>query len=229
MTSRRLLFAALLTAVAAHRALLIYFGYLGPGAPETSTPILTFAIHLWVPVLSLAAAAFIGLLRPNDPHALRASGMFLSLALLMPEAEALPAWLKGPTYLLGSLASAVTLPLSVMLLFLNYPHRSRLDVRLPWLKWALPLGAALLLCLGRAGFAAAEWVSSVWISAFYATAMTAIGMSIGNARSPDERRRLSLMMWGVCAGTGPLFVIALHQRLGLHFPTPVLALLVLLL
>ena len=254
MNSRRLWLLLAILAVLVYRAGLAYYAYLGPAArpaPSAQAMLLAFAVHLWVPFLSLVAGALVSLLRPGDGHALRAAFMFLSFALVFkPEPEVLPPAWANAAHVVASLASVVALPLSVLLFFFHYPARSRLDARLPWLKYLFPaVGATILslLLVPSLDFVlgaerAARFASLlapleknltrllfVWIAAQYGFAMSALGMSMGDARAPDERRRMLLLFGGAAAGTGPLLAIVVAQRLGRDLPIAVTALLVLIL
>ena len=239
MTRRRLWLSLAIAAIFVYRAGLAYYALWGPSARPISSlnaGILEFAVQLWVPLLCLAAAAFVGLLRPHDAHALRAMFMFAAFALVFgPDADLLPAGWRTAAVLTRSGAGVVALPLAVLLFFLGYPTRSAIDRRLPWLKWLLPsVGVALLAFLmlpdlGASGLAgwlgharmapAANLVLFFWIGAHYPVAMTALGMSLGRAQTPDERRRLMLLFAGTCAGTLPLLLIVVVQsivRVELH-------------
>ena len=94
MTRRRFWLSLLIAAIFVYRAGLAYYAFLGPARQPISglnAAILEFAVQLWVPLLCLAAAAFVGLLRPHDPHALRATFMFVAFTLVFgPEGGSLP-------------------------------------------------------------------------------------------------------------------------------------------
>jgi sigma-B regulation protein RsbU (phosphoserine phosphatase) len=234
MTTRRLWLLLAILALLAYRVSLAYYSFLGPSSRPASSAqaaLLAFAVHLWVPLLSLAAAAFVGLLRPHDGHALRAAFMFLSFALVFaPEQDVLPPGWSRAVQVAGSLASALALPLSVLLFFFLYPSRSTIDLRMPWLKLVLPAGGLALLLLvvfpGPAS-ALAGRVLFFWIGAQYGLAMSALGLSWGQAKTPDEKRRLLLLYLGASAGVLPLFAIVLAQRLQRELPVALMALLVL--
>lgn len=241
MTRRRLWLSFVITALLCYRVGLAYYAFWGPAARphrSLSAAILELAVLVWVPLLCLAAAAFVGLSRPGDPRALKATFMFASLALVFgPDAELLPRGFRAVAVGVESLAGAVALPLGVLLFFFAYPNRSEIDRRLPWLKWALPcvglvMLSVLMLREGAAGgpdtrAPILEVALLVWIGAHYPLAMAALGMSMGRARAPDETRRLRLLFLGTCAGTLPLLAIVVAQRAGIEPPPVLLGLLVL--
>src|SRR6185503_15774266 len=117
-----------------------------------------------------------------------------------------------------------------------------IDRRAPWLKWVLPcVGLALVSFLmlrepesgGAAPRALARFTAMLdialfaWTGAHYPLAMTALGMSMARAGTPDETRRLRLLFLGTCAGTLPLLAIVVAQRAGIEAPPVLLGLLVL--
>jgi sigma-B regulation protein RsbU (phosphoserine phosphatase) len=236
------------------RLLVVQRTYFSTGAASDGSEmwLLRFANEIWVPVLMLGAGAFVGLLRPQDPHAFRASQMFLWFSWMVRSWDGtLPPGLTAVADTLSSFAAIVAVPYFVMAFFLKYPSRSVIDAKAPWILWVAPVVSMsfwLLAVLPRiASLSSSEMARSVvanlpvldrrtpleialfaFISLEYAVAMTALGFSRGRAQSPDERRRLALINLGVGAATLSLFAAALSFRLGLHLPPDFFAVLALL-
>lgn len=201
---------------------------------------------LW-PLLALGAALLIGFSRPADDNALRASVMFLLFVTFVGiRIETLPAWLVWPALALASFGAALGSYL-LMSFALQFPSRSAIDRRAPWLRPAL-LAATLLLAAAEfvivgASLASFDWAArldaaaprgaTAFISAFtfllcaamFALALAALATSTLTNTIPAERRRLRLLLAGMLAAFVPLIAL-LVARVGFSTDWPALVLVV---
>jgi sigma-B regulation protein RsbU (phosphoserine phosphatase) len=217
-----------------------YFGTPVSGFPES--PLLRFSNELWVPLLTLGAGAFIGLMRPGDPHAFRASQMFLWFAwMIRSPSLGLGPGLPRVAAILSSFAAIVAVPYFVLAFFLRYPRRSALDRKAPWLTravaaisiafWLLVLLPGLADVYGTEALrllvgtlpkidrtSALDNALFTFIVLQYSVALGTLGQNRRRAKTPDEHRRLALINLGVGAAVLSLFTGALTFKLGVNLP-----------
>ncbi len=254
MTKRRFVFLLTMVFVLGGLRLAVifeaYFGTPVSGLPES--PLLRFSNELWVPLLTLGAGAFIGLMRAGDPNAFRASQMFLWFAWMIRS----PSLGFGPglprvAAILSSFAAIVAVPYFVLAFFLHYPRRSTLDRRAPWLTravavvsmafWLLVLLPGLAEVYGTDAMrtlvaalpkidrtSALDNALFAFIALQYSVALGTLGNNRRRAQTPDEHRRLALINLGVGAAVLSLFTGALTFKLGVNLPPDALGSLALL-
>ena len=181
-------------------------------------------LAILVPLFCLALGLWVVFARPFDPNA-----WFVLVLLTYPQAFApgafltwIPAWLALRLY--WHLAIQFLAPAALFLLGLLFPERSRLDIRLPWLKWLVIALTAVIMC---AGFVS-EY--NVWYDVsllprvdtidrfvnpvFVWSAVVYIGLywvllfdQLRTSSSPDARRRLKVLLVGSVVGLGSILII----------------------
>ena len=197
--------------------------YQRPGPLSTAT---RFGLSVLLPLLTVATALLIGFLRPDDGHAFLAGLLFLSFSGLF----GMYSWSLPPG--LRELAAVVHSGLSTlfayafMRFFLVFPSPSPVERRLPWLKHVLLVP---VLCIGAFtialdlvagvsieaadGLAAVFRIKAVGIAyliVFFG--MLLLGLVTGvwrafAAPTPDERRRMGIIIAGAAAGLLPMMAI----------------------
>ena len=187
------------------------------------------AINVLLPVLTVATALLIGFLRPDDGHAFLAGLLFLCFSALF----GLYAWTLPPG--IRELAIVVHSGLSslftyaFMRFFLVFPSPSPIDRRWPWLKHLLlvPIVCLALLAIATelvagvsveaaAGLASVFRVKAVeiaYVVLFFG--MLLVGLATGvwrtfAAPTPDDRRRMGIIIAGAAAGLLPMIVIVAY-------------------
>ncbi len=217
-----------------------------PRGPVTTAT--RIAVTLLLPLLAVGTALLIGLLRPDDPHAFQASLLFLCFSALFGTYYwALPPGVRElATVVHGGLTAFFSY--AFMRFFLLFPSPAPLDRRLPWLKHVLLVPVSLVAVLSIAigllageSLAAAERIASLFTIGFVEVAfstlyigMLALGMATGAWRAfaaptPDERRRLTIVIAGAAAGllpsvTGVLYILATGTTTPAMWVLPVLVL-----
>ena len=186
-------------------------------------------LSLVLPLLTVATALLIGVLRPDDNHAWLAGFLFLCFSGLF----GMYSWALPPG--IRELATVVHSTLAAMFayvfmrFFLVFPSPSPIDRRLPWLKHVLLVPAAAmglfsiaLELLAGASIAAAEGMAAVfrikavgiaYLVGFFG--MLLIGLATGvwrafAAPTPDERRRMGIIIAGAAAGLLPMMAMVVY-------------------
>ncbi len=197
--------------------------------PGPITMVTRIALNLLLPLLAVATALLIGFLRPDDGHAFLAGLLFLCFSALF----GVYFWTLPPGF--RELAAVVHTGLATlfayafMRFFLVFPSPGPIDRRLPWLKHALLLPVLCLAALSvtislAAGtsLVAAERVASALSFPGAETSLTVlyVGMlllGLGSgvwrafaAPTPDERRRMGIVIAGAAAGLLPVMAIVLY-------------------
>lgn len=178
-----------------------------------------------IPMFCLGLGYWVALARPLDANA-----WFVLVLLSYPEvfiSVSTAQWPPGiwlPLRLYWHLFVEIAAPFALLWLGLLFPERSRIDVRMPWLKWCI-------LALGACGLAAefafeyGEWYDKgllarrVEMIAIASTALKwitadcvllywiAIFWKLRIALSADARRRLRVLCAGSVVGLGSMLVI----------------------
>jgi len=205
---------------------------------RTTVPdhIFVLVVVLVIPLFCLALGVWVAFARPFDPNA-----WFILILLTYPQAFNpgafrwwVPAWL--PLRLFWHLFLQFIVPVALFLLGLLFPERSRLDKRLPWLKW---LVVALTGAIVTAGFVSEynvwydlsllprvdtvdRFVNPAFIrsSIFYVLLYWILLFDqLRAASSPDARRRLRVLLAGSVVGLGSILVVfGLLPYLGIADP-----------
>ena len=187
------------------------------------------AINVLLPMLTVATALLIGFLRPDDGHAFLAGLLFLCFsALFGMYAWTLPPGIRELAIVVHSgLSSLFTY--AFMRFFLVFPSPSPIDRRWPWLKHLLlvPVVCLALLAIATelvagvsveaaAGLASVFRVTAVeiaYVVLFFG--MLLVGLATGvwrtfAAPTPDDRRRMGIIIAGAAAGLLPMIVIVAY-------------------
>jgi sigma-B regulation protein RsbU (phosphoserine phosphatase) len=187
------------------------------------------ALTLLLPLLAVGTALLIGFLRPDDGNAFLAGLLFLCFSALF----GMYSWALPPG--IRELAAIVHAGLSslftyaFMRFFLTFPSPGPIDRRAPWLKHVLLVPVVLLAVLtivvdlvAGVSLAAAEGLASVFrikaVGIAYLVVyfgMLVLGLASGvwrafAAPTPDERRRLGIVIAGAAAGLLPMLAIVLY-------------------
>jgi phosphoserine phosphatase RsbU/P len=196
-----------------------------PPAPTTVPDhIFILIVVLVIPLFCLVLGAWVVFARPLDPNA-----WFVLILLTYPQAFNpgafrwwIPAWLVLRLY--WHLTVFFLAPPALFLFGLLFPKRSRLDKRLPWLKWLV------IALTGVSVIAAFVSEYSVWydvsllpridaidrfVNPFFVwSSISYIGLywlllldNLRTASSPDARRRLQVLLAGSAVGLGSILVI----------------------
>jgi len=183
-------------------------------------------LNVLLPLLAVATALLIGFLRPDDSHAFLAGLLFLCFSALF----GLYYWTLPPG--IRELAAVVHTGLSIlfgytfMRFFLVFPTPGPIDRRLPWLKHVTLVPVLCLAVLfiaislqAAVSLKAAERLESVLrlrgVEITYLVlmfGMLLLGLVSGvwrafAAPTPDERRRLGILIAGAAAGLLPMMAI----------------------
>ncbi len=212
-------------------------------APDRSMPAPLWAwilqsCFLLIPFLGLLIGLYVVFARPLNTHAWLILGILVYFDSVFIPANLL----QGRLSFIAVLWDTVTqtaMPLCLMLFGINFPDRSRLDIRYPWLKWVI---IVLLLTLfptelvydygHNYNFNAEAWlfpwigtiryieniVSILAIGYFFACIATKASSATG-----DARRRLRLLYIGTAASLTPVFIIVIialirHTDVGQNMP-----------
>lgn len=183
-------------------------------------------LRVLFPLLCLGLGFWVVLAKPHDKNAWFLLGIFSSFNILFGQGGLNPIhvlWLR--LLVLFSDSTLSTLAFACIMLFgLYFPERSRLDRRLPWLKWSIlaPMGGLLVLISlyaydlnfdfhgpqplfrwGHAVLLSEEVLGSACIFIFF----TCIGYSLRSAPPGDARRRLRVLYSGSAIGLGGLLLL----------------------
>lgn len=176
-----------------------------------------------LPLLCLLIGYWVVLARPADPNA-----WLLLVLLTLPGAlfsdlnvsSGLPLFLRNLWYNLVQIAAAPAL----LLFGIRFPERSRIDVRLPWLKWLVlvpfALAAALTLALAfseeylagagpalaRMGDPANHALNALSLACLVFYFVVTLD-KLRSASTPDARRRLRVLTAGMSVGMGSLLLV----------------------
>lgn len=209
---------------------------LEPAGPKKLTDVLIdFFRFVVTPAFALVLGFFVVFQRPAD----RLAWLLLALMMSFSQMSAGDLLLKyaafwtgimRPLGVLYYLSCMSSWPVWMLWFGTYFPVRSRLDHKLPWLKWVLIAPAvcfgiaqtALVLLHFENWPAAAPWVAiihrlgplqffmyAIPISGFFAQ----LGEKSGTLESPDARRRLRLIWIGTSVSLTPLFLIFLYAAI----------------
>ena len=201
--------------------------------------ILVLIAVIVVPLFCLALGVWVVLARPFDPNA-----WFILILLTYPQSFNpgalrwwIPAWLGLRLY--WHLATWFLTPPALFLLGLLFPERSRLDKRLPWLKWLVITfaGASVIAAfvseyniwydvsllprvdtIDRVLNPIFAWSSLLYIALYWILLLDKLRI----AYSPDARRRLQVLLAGSVVGLGSVLLIwGLLPYLGIADPNQI--------
>ncbi len=192
-----------------------------------------------IPPFCLALGVWVAFARPFDPNA-----WFILVLLTYPQAFSpgafrwwIPAWLG--LRLFWHLAIQFLTPAALFLLGLLFPERSRLDKRLPWLKWLVIVLTGVIVVAGFVSEYNVWYDISllprvdtidrvlnpifVWSGIFYIALYWVLLLDkLRTASSPDARRRLQVLLAGSVVGLGSILIIfGLLPYLGIADPNDI--------
>lgn len=186
---------------------------------------------VYLPLLALATGLFIGLLRPQNAHAFQAALVFLFYsAAFGQDVSQFPAGLRDVALAIRVTGLAWS-PYLILRFFLEFPRRSPIDRRAPWLRkfflgWSACVWAVVFSFSAAASYSLALYarlrggleairvparaldiaVTSGWI-AMIVVALVSLAVSTVRAESRNDRRRLVLILAGAFLGLVPAVVL----------------------
>ncbi len=196
---------------------------------------LLFGLVLVIPLVCLLAGYWVALARPTD-----LSAWLVLIILSFPEAFVSVStfnWLPGGWLVLRlywHLELQIVAAAALLWFGLLFPERSRIDIRLPWLKW---LVAGIVFAGATEGLASdyAEWyhvgllprerqidsLTDATLNWLIAVCIVIYGVAIfdklRHASTPDVRRRLRVLGAGSTVGLGSaLFIWGVLPRFGVN-------------
>jgi phosphoserine phosphatase RsbU/P len=196
-----------------------------PPVPTTvPDAIFVLTVVIVIPLFSLVLGVWVAFARPFDPNA-----WFILILLTYPQAFNpgafrwwIPAWLGLRLY--WHLTIWFLAAPALFLLGLLFPERSRMDKRLPWLKWlVIGLTGVGVIAVFVSEYNAWYDISLlpridtidrfvnpffVWSSIFYIALYWVLLLdNLRTASSPDSRRRLQVLLAGSVVGLGSILVV----------------------
>ncbi len=193
---------------------------------------------LALPWLSIPLGFWVAAVRPRDARAWLVLGILLGLSQLIRNANidprGWPAAIALPAWLFHVIAVSAWAP-CMMLFGIYFPHRWRLDERVPWAKWLLLaplLYTGLYLCVRDAVLfwnvaapallpAPPNWLQIAPMLIALSLFFVGISLKFHDPRSPaDDRRRLKLLYAGCTAAMTPFFLIWMYSMIVLHREDP---------
>jgi len=182
-------------------------------------------LHIIVPLFCLALGYWVVLVRPDNPNA-----WFILILLSIPEA-----YISTPTYdwwpgvwlplrLAWHIILQVLAPGALLWFGLLFPERSRIDIRLPWLKWVIAslLAAGIIAALvtdysvwydldlipnlgtiDEVNDRVLNWVTTFCVIFYW----IAIFHKLHTTWAPDAKRRLRVLCAGSILGLGSILII----------------------
>jgi sigma-B regulation protein RsbU (phosphoserine phosphatase) len=198
--------------------------------------VFAIVLQIVIPLVCLLAGYWVVFARPMDPNA-----WFILILLSYPQAYISVStfnWWPGPWMVLRlawHLALEIMAPAAILWFGLLFPERSRIDIRLPWLKWAVMI---LLMCSLGVALASdyGTWYNFQFLTV-HVEAVDAIATSVVNwvtllcvvlywvaifaklrtASTSDGRRRLRVLCVGSGFGLGSALVMwGLLPRFGIN-------------
>jgi len=188
---------------------------------------------VYLPLLALAAALFIGMMKPNDKMAFLAALLFLVFATsFRQDVSQFPIFWREIALLLRTAAYCFA-PYLILKFFLRFPDRSPLERRAPWLSplfLALASGIFVLeLAVRNSGYFSfvifekvLSFLGSVGLTvglgnvAFRIFVAVTILLSLGSlawntvrAETRSDRRRMIIILMGALAGLPPFCALYL--------------------
>ncbi|MEJ2368378.1 MAG: SpoIIE family protein phosphatase [Acidobacteriota bacterium] len=203
--------------------------------PSTLRRLLGVAPDIFIFLACLLAALLIGMTRPESEGAIAASLLFLCFGALTwhGNMEIFPSPARAPAYALWFLLYA-GMTAALMWFCLRFPSPSPIDRRLPWLKragvyFAVIFGVwnGVLWAVRRAGAPIydqylgnvryLDWVLDIVFVLIAAVGLAALILNMRRSESPDERRRLRILLVGVLS-VFPWLLASLYQVTVLRLP-----------
>jgi len=203
-------------------------------SPERKLPgplsaIARVGLTVLLPLLAVGTALLLGFLRPDDGNAFLAGLLFLCFSSLFGMYPwSLPAGIRELAAVVHSILSSL-FAYAFMRFFLVFPSPSPIERRVPWLKHVLLVPVLLVAALvisvdlvAGVSLTSAERLASVFrIPAVWVTyvvvffGMLAVGFASGvwrvvAAPTPDERRRVGIIIAGAAAGLLPMIAIVVY-------------------
>jgi sigma-B regulation protein RsbU (phosphoserine phosphatase) len=186
---------------------------------------------VYLPLLALMAGLFIGLLRPENRQAFQAALAFLGFSLVFGQdvSQLSPGWREAALVL--RVTATVFAPFLILKFFLEFPRRSALVRRAPWLvpacfavscvAWVFGMTFQSLMAYsfdayerfaGGLGGSGTRIVGTAAAAGMIVVALVALALNTARAESRDDRRRLILILIGALAGLLPVLVLYLWPK-----------------
>jgi sigma-B regulation protein RsbU (phosphoserine phosphatase) len=182
---------------------------------------------VYLPLLALATALFVGFTRSSNVQAFLATLVFLgfSTSFQQPVSQFPVGWREAALFIRTT--ALIFSPYLILLFFLGFPRRSLLDRKVPWLKpvflvltgavWIVELATqfavhlsfeahqSLLATMGAVGlttrvrglFFAASLIGMILLS------LASLTLNMARAKTRDDRRRAILLLIGAACGLLP--------------------------
>jgi hypothetical protein len=198
-------------------------------------------VFVWVPILMIIAGALVGFLRPADPKAFLAGVLFFAFASVFHfNLDTFPPVWREILAIYRKTVPAFA-SFFFLLFFLRFPFPSPLEKKAPWLKYA-GFGLLLVIEIYRSLFDLTAYFSfdlhlrylqatsgQFWAASLdrlyfpvtcvlYFLGIVSLALNEGEAKTPQDVRRLSLIGGG-SAGLVSLFIMGLLIQLGIEAPT----------
>jgi phosphoserine phosphatase RsbU/P len=201
----------------------------GPADFDLRTLVMSAAFSVLLPLVAIITALFIGFMRPENNNAFLASLLFLSFSTVFGgQAHLFPAGFKTMGVAYHATLNSFLIYL-FMVFFLRFPSPSRIDRKLPKLKWFFLVLTAVFWIgnLARVvtfglDFRQFQYVEQLLFStdtwlAVSALTMFPIGlaslvMNTVGAKSRDEQRRMVILLFGTALGLLPLTLYLIVLR-----------------
>jgi sigma-B regulation protein RsbU (phosphoserine phosphatase) len=217
-----------------------------PGATPVNWPLGLWAaslgMDLFLPALALAVGCLVGFLRPRDRRAFLAGLMFIAFSLgFRQQVTQFPVVIREMAYVLSTVAMYLT-PYLFMHFFLQFPKRSSIDQRAPWLR-PLALAGTLVFCglhvIGEGSLLLSfelhgqvrallyplgltsktlGWGWFVLAGVMFAISFVALLRTAFRAETPTDRRRSRIITIGAAVGLLPIIVLSAMEPLGVKVP-----------
>jgi sigma-B regulation protein RsbU (phosphoserine phosphatase) len=186
-----------------------------------------------VPLLAVATALLVILIKPNDGHAFLGALLFLGFSSVF----GVPFWTlpTGLREVAGFVHHVLitTVGYVFMRFFLLFPSPVPLDRRVPWLKNLLLVPVAYIALMNGIATVAAfvslawgerilargdpPWMLPVFLNltlAMFVVGVGSLGWQRLNARTPGERRRVGVLLAGALAGLLPFVIVIIVAASG---------------
>jgi sigma-B regulation protein RsbU (phosphoserine phosphatase) len=188
---------------------------------------------IYLPLLALAAALFIGMMKPSDKMAFLAALLFLVFATsFRQDVSQFPLFWREIALLLRTTAYCFA-PYLILKFFLCFPDRSPLDRRAPWLSplflslasgifvlelavrdsgyFSFELFENILVTLGSVGLTVelGNMFFRIFVAVAILLSLVSLAWNTVRAETQSDRRRMIIILMGALAGLPPFCALYL--------------------